>query len=165
MDMRKALLVAGVALAVVALDQASKHYIRSTVALYESFPVIDSFFHITHVRNPGGAFNFLSRSPESVRLPFFYLATVFALGALLYFLRQIPAHQPGLVIALAGVLGGAIGNLIDRIYYGGVTDFLDVFVGDYHWPAFNVADSFISIGVIVLLIHSLRAVDETPIDS
>ena len=96
-------------------------------------------------------------------MPFFYLATVLALGALVYFLRQIPARQTGLLIALAGVFGGAIGNLIDRIYFGAVTDFLDVFWGDYHWPAFNVADSFISIGVAVLLIHSLRAPHEAAV--
>jgi len=161
--MKKAILVAAVASSVVALDQATKYYIRSTVALYDSFPVVDSFFHITHVTNPGGAFNFLSHASESVRMPFFYLATVLALGALVYFLRQIPARQTGLLIALAGVLGGAIGNLIDRVYFGAVTDFLDVFWRDYHWPAFNVADSFISIGVAVLLIHSLRAPHEAAV--
>ena len=159
--MKKAVLVASVAAAVVALDQATKYYIRNTVALYDSFPVVDSFFHITHVANPGGAFNFLSRTHESVRMPFFYLATALALGALVYFVRQIPARQTGLLVALAGILGGAVGNLIDRIRFGAVTDFLDVFWGNYHWPAFNVADSFISVGVIVLLIHSLRSPHDT----
>lgn len=159
--MRKTIFVATVALSVIAFDQATKHYIRSTVPLHESFPVIDSLFHITHVTNPGGAFNFLSGASDAVRLPFFYLATVFALGALGYFLRQVPDHQPVLLFALAGVLGGAIGNLIDRVYFGEVTDFVDVFWRHYHWPAFNVADAFISIGVVVLLIHSLRAPDDS----
>jgi signal peptidase II len=160
--MRKAILVGVVATSVVALDQATKLYIRDTIPLYHSFPVIDSFFHITHVANPGGAFNLLSNADESVRLPFFFLASALALGALVYFMRQIPARQTGLLVALAGVLGGAIGNLIDRIYFGAVTDFLDVFWRDYHWPAFNVADSFISVGVVVLFLHSLRASHDDP---
>jgi len=159
--MRKSVLVGAVAASVVALDQATKLYIRDTIPLYHSLPVIDSFFHITHVTNPGGAFNFLASVDESVRMPFFYVAALLALGALVYFLRQIPSRQTGLLIALAGVLGGAVGNLIDRIYFGAVTDFLDVFWRDHHWPAFNVADSFISVGVAILLIHSLRTPHDT----
>ena len=79
---------------------------------------------------------------------------------MIYFIRQIPNDQRWLLFAVSGVLGGALGNLIDRITSGQVTDFLLVYWRDYHWPAFNVADSFISIGVVILIAHSLFGHDE-----
>jgi signal peptidase II len=153
--MSKKVFVVSVAFGVVVLDQISKWYIRETVDLHQSIPVIDSLFNIVHVRNPGGAFNLLANASEAIRLPFFVVATVVAVAALIYFIRQIPVSQPWLLFAVAGVLGGAVGNFIDRILYGEVIDFLDVYWGAYHWPAFNVADSFISVGVVVLLLYSL----------
>ena len=150
------LLIAG---AVLAADQLTKSIIRRSVPLYESLPIIDSFFHITHVRNTGGAFSLFADAGDAIRIPFFLLASTVALGALLYFVRQVPSDRRWLLFALAGVLGGALGNLVDRVLFGRVTDFLDVSWRGYHWPAFNVADSFITTGVVILIAHSLFARD------
>jgi signal peptidase II len=153
--MRKWPFVAFVVVAVVVVDQLTKIMIRDMIPLHDSIPIIPSLFNLTHVRNPGGAFNLLARSHDTFRVPFFLIMTVVAVMALLYFLREIQSHQRLLLFAVAGVLGGAIGNFIDRVAIGEVTDFLDFYVGSYHWPSFNVADSFISVGVVVLLVHSL----------
>jgi signal peptidase II len=150
------LLIAGT---VLAADQLTKSIIRRSVPLYESLPIIDSFFHITHVRNTGGAFSLFADAGDAIRIPFFLLASTVALGALLYFVRQVPSDRRWLLFALAGVLGGALGNLVDRVLFGRVTDFLDVSWRGYHWPAFNVADSFITTGVVILIAHSLFARD------
>lgn len=155
--MTKTIFILVVTGSVLAADQLSKWYIRKSVALYESIPVIDSFFHITHVRNSGGAFSLLSDANNAVRIPFFVIASVIAIAALVYLLRQVAAHQKVLLFALAGVLGGALGNAVDRIRLGQVTDFLDFHWHGYYWPAFNVADSFITIGVTILLLHSFFA--------
>lgn len=142
---------------VLVLDQLTKMLIRATVPLHTAFPVIDSFFHITHVLNSGGAFSFLADASPTFRLPFFLAASAVAIGALIHFIRQVAPHQRLLLFALAGILGGAVGNLVDRVAVGQVTDFLDLHWRGYHWPAFNVADSFISVGVCILLLHSVFA--------
>lgn len=140
---------------VLILDQLTKVYIRANFQLYESVPVIDGWFHLTYVLNPGGAFGMLRDADESVRLPFFLILSVVAVGALLMFVRQLPTDLRLLQFGLGLVLGGALGNLIDRAWFGHVTDFLDVFWGTYHWPAFNVADSGISVGIVILLYYSV----------
>jgi signal peptidase II len=142
---------------VLGADQITKWYIQKSVALHDSIPIIDSFFHITHVRNSGGAFSLLANADSAIRIPFFVVASIIAIGALVYLLRQVAAHQRVLQFALAGVLGGALGNAVDRILLGQVTDFLDFHWRGYYWPAFNVADSFITIGVLILLLHSFFA--------
>ena len=123
-------------------------------------PVIDGFFSIIHASNPGGAFSLLAGADSAFRVPFFFIAATIAIGVLIYFLWQIPLQQRWLLFAVSGVLGGALGNLIDRIAFGQVTDFLLVYWRDYHWPAFNVADSFISVGIAILVLHSLFGGDE-----
>ena len=149
--------VLGLAAVVVALDQWSKGYIRGTVALYESIVIVPSFFQITHTRNSGGAFSIFAGADDAVRVPFFLGVSLVAIVALLYFVRSVEARRWSMLAALGGILGGAIGNLIDRMLYGQVTDFLDVHWHDYHWPVFNVADSCITVGVLVLLAHSFFA--------
>lgn len=153
--MSKNVFVAAVAGSVFVLDQVTKLVIRRTVPLYHSIPLIDSVFDITHVQNSGGAFSLFAAASETVRVPFFLVAAAIAVGALLYFLRTVRPEQRLLQFALAGILGGALGNLFDRLTIGRVTDFLDMYWGNYHWPAFNIADTFISIGVVILLAHSL----------
>ncbi len=153
--MKKWPFVATVVAGVVILDQITKWWIRDTLPLYSSFAIIPDLFNITHVRNPGGAFNLLAQSHDQFRVPFFLAMTAVAIGALIYFLRELSERQRVLTFAVAGVLGGALGNLIDRVSLGEVVDFLDVYWGAYHWPAFNVADSFITVGVVVLLVHSV----------
>ena len=161
--MRKHTFVATVAVAVLLLDQLSKWYIRSTLDLYASIPVIDACFHVTHVRNPGGAFSLFADVGDTWRASFFLIASGLAIGTLLYFVRQVAPRQRWLLFALASVLGGALGNLVDRLTTGMVTDFLDLHWRGYHWPAFNVADSFITTGVVILLVHSLFATNQSPV--
>jgi signal peptidase II len=155
--MRKYPLVLGVAAAVVLVDQLTKLYIRHTFGLYESVRVIDSVFHITHVRNAGGAFGLLNRGSHVWRLPFFVVVSCIAVAALLAFVRRVEAGQRWLLVALGAILGGALGNLVDRMVSGEVTDFLDFHWHGYHWPAFNVADSCITAGMLILLVYSLAA--------
>ncbi len=158
--MSKYVFVALVAVSVVALDQLTKWIIVRDMSLHDSLPVLDGFFHITYVRNRGGAFSILADQPDMLRLPFFLLVSVVAFAALLYFLRSVGEHQRLLLFALAGILGGALGNFIDRASVGTVVDFLDFHWRGYHFPAFNVADSFITTGTIVVLAYSLFSPDE-----
>ena len=108
------------------------------------------------MRNPGAAFSFLAHAPEWFRQPFFLIATGVAIAALLFFIVYAQEEGLLLVVAAASILGGAIGNLIDRLRYGEVIDFLLFYWGDWSWPAFNVADSCITLGVIGLLWVSWR---------
>ena len=147
-----AVIVAG---SVLVLDQLTKWAVREAIPLGSAVPVIDGFFNLVHVRNSGGAFSLFAGTDAALRVPFFLIASAIAITVLVYFLRQVEPQQRVLTFALSGVLGGALGNLVDRIIAGKVTDFLDVYLGSYHWPAFNVADSFISIGVVIMLAHSL----------
>lgn len=132
---------------VVALDQVTKSLVMSQMALYESIPVIDGFFHLTRAHNPGGAFSFFAGQSEWVRRFVFLGMTAVAMTAILYLYFQTPTKQPFLAAALALIFGGATGNFIDRLRFGYVIDFLDFFVGRYHWPIFNMADSVITLGL------------------
>jgi signal peptidase II len=141
---------------VVAVDQGTKQYVDATFNLYESRPVVEGFFNLTYVRNSGAAFGILSRrDPEFLRL-FFLSVTGVALLVVVFYYSRIPWSQRLTLCGLGLIMGGALGNGIDRYTIGQVIDFLDVYVGDYHWPAFNVADSAICIGVSLLLIDSFR---------
>ena len=140
----KLLLIAAL---VVALDQMTKFLVISQMALYESIPVIDGFFHLTRAHNPGGAFSFFAGQSELVRKFVFLGMTAVAIVAILYLYFQTPRRQPFLAAALALIFGGAVGNFIDRVRFGYVVDFLDVFIGRYHWPIFNMADSAITVGL------------------
>jgi len=144
-----------VALAVVALDQVTKAIVERGMALHETIPLLP-VFSLTYVRNSGAAFGIFGAAPAAFRLPLFLLVTVAAGWALVSMLRHARADQRILVSALGGILGGAAGNAICRLRYGEVIDFLDAHWGDLHWPAFNVADSAITVGVIVVLLLSLR---------
>jgi signal peptidase II len=142
-------------LAVVVADQASKAVVERTMGLHETIPLLP-VFSLTYVRNTGAAFGVFGAAPAAVRLPLFLLVTVAAAWALVSMLRRARADQRVLVGALGAILGGAAGNFICRVRYGEVIDFLDAHWGDLHWPAFNVADSAITVGVIVVLLASLR---------
>jgi len=146
----------GVAAAVVALDQLTKAVVAARMAPHESIPIIPGLFALTYVRNTGAAFGIFAGRFMAVRVPFFLAVSALAVVMLLWFLRSTPGERRWVVIACGAVVGGAIGNMIDRLAYGEVIDFLDVFVGAYHWPAFNVADSAITLGVVVLCLDALR---------
>ena len=155
-------IVIGWVTAIVIVDQVTKAIVDRTMSLHESIPIIDGFFNLTYIRNTGAAFGIFSGSHEVFRLPFLIGVSVLAIGFILVMLKRLRDDATGLTIALAFILGGAIGNLIDRVVYGEVIDFLDVYWADYHWPAFNVADSFITIGVTITLFYLIRAKDDDP---
>ncbi|GAB6142110.1 signal peptidase II [Methylosoma difficile] len=137
----------------VVLDQASKLAIDASMTLYQSIPLLPSF-NLTYVHNTGAAFSFLSEAGGWQRWFFSGLALVISVMIAVW-LTRLQKHETLLAAALSLVLGGAIGNLIDRLAYGYVIDFLDVYVGSWHWPAFNIADSAITLGVALMLLDSL----------
>ena len=138
---------------VVLLDQVTKILVMYYIPLHDSISIIPGLFSLTHVHNPGGAFGFMAQNSSPMRHWLFLLAAFFALAMILYFYHQTPKSHPIFGLALALIFGGAIGNLIDRLRFGEVVDFLDVYVGYLHWPTFNLADSAVTIGVIIFLFH------------
>jgi signal peptidase II len=142
----------GLSLLAVILDQVSKLVLVSSMQLYQSIP-ITSFFKLTYVRNTGAAFSFLSEAGGWQRWFFAGLAIIISM-VIAVWLTRLKQHETVLAVALSLVLGGAIGNLIDRLAYGYVIDFLDVYYENWHWPAFNIADSAITLGVVLMLLES-----------
>jgi signal peptidase II len=136
----------------VILDQGSKLVIDSSMRLYQSIPVMP-YFNLTYVHNTGAAFSFLSEAGGWQRWFFAGLAILIS-SVIAVWLARLKQYETMLAVALSLVLGGAIGNLIDRLAYGYVIDFLDVYYGNWHWPAFNIADSAITLGVILMLVES-----------
>jgi signal peptidase II len=134
------------------LDQGSKLAITSSMQLHQSI-FVTPYFNLTYVHNTGAAFSFLSEAGGWQRWFFAGLALVIS-GVIAVWLARLKQHETLLAVALSLVLGGAIGNLIDRLAYGYVIDFLDVYYQTWHWPAFNVADSAITLGVILMLLES-----------
>jgi signal peptidase II len=137
------------------LDQVTKAAILIKLPLYHSISVIPGFFSLTHIHNPGGAFGFMAHQSSNVRNLLFLFISFLAICFIFYFYKNTPKTHPWLATGFALILGGAVGNLIDRLRFGKVVDFLDFYIGSYHWPAFNVADSAISVGVCTFLIHLL----------
>ena len=133
------------------VDQITKRVVMSSFYYGETVRVIPGFFDLTYVRNPGGAFSFFAAGPSELRMTFFVGTTLIAIGLLLVFYRRLESDEKLSAAALGTILGGAIGNLIDRIAYGEVVDFLDFHIAGYAWPTFNVADSCIVVGVSVLV--------------
>lgn len=145
------------------LDQLTKAWIVADLHYGERLAVIPGFFELTHVRNPGGAFSLWADGPVEMRLPFFIGATAVAVLLLLAFYRRLEPEARLAATALGAILGGAVGNLIDRALHGEVIDFLEFHLwGGYTWPTFNVADSFIVVGVAVLLVEIFTGDDERP---
>lgn len=136
-------------------DQITKALVRASIPLYTPVPVIPGFFDLNHIQNPGGLFGFLSDQSRILQKIVFGFFSALAAGLILYFYKKTPPSHPFLATGFALILAGAIGNLIDRIRFGRVVDFLDVYVGNYHWPVFNVADSAISVGMGVFIFHVL----------
>lgn len=142
---------------IIVIDQWTKFIITDRFRLGETIQVIGGLFNITYVRNPGAAFGLLAQAHPSFRVPFFLVIPVIALAVITMVFRKLPDRSLAISSALSLVVGGAIGNLIDRLRYGYVVDFLD-----FHWnfqahfPAFNVADSAICVGVGILVLDILR---------
>ncbi len=145
----------------IALDQVSKYLVLANIRPREIIPVIPNYFNLTLTFNRGAAFGMLSQLPDGTRQIVLAVTTLVALSAVLYFLMRDYHGELKAQLCLAMILGGAFGNIIDRLYIGAVVDFIDVYWGEYHWPAFNVADSSIFIGVALLIlmkpVHHKRA--------
>jgi signal peptidase II len=141
-------------LVVIVLDQLSKYWVDHAMQLYQSIELLPGL-QLTYVRNTGAAFSFLSQAGGWQRW-FFIGLGISASGLIGWWLYRLDRGRQIEAMGWALVLGGALGNVIDRVLYGYVIDFLDVYYQDWHWPAFNVADSAISLGVVLLLIDSLR---------
>jgi signal peptidase II len=139
-----------IVVSVIFIDQVTKALVVRNMSLYDSHTVIKHLFNITYVRNPGAAFGFLGGFPFLFRYVFFITVTLGAVLLIIYYLRVSKAEYLPLISALAFIFAGAVGNLVDRARFGEVIDFLDFYIGKYHWPAFNVADSAITIGSIAL---------------
>jgi len=140
-----------IAVAVLVLDRFTKWIVASNLSLRDGFTVIPDFFRIVHVENPGAAFGLFAESSNHWRLTALILFSLLALvvvGALLWKNSQ---HVTATGVALSLVLGGALGNLWDRVISGHVTDFLEFHIGSYYWPSFNVADSAIVVGAFLLV--------------
>jgi signal peptidase II len=137
---------------VLVLDQISKYYIAQSFTLYESIQLFPGL-NFTYVHNTGAAFSFLSDAGGWQRWLFIVLSSGVSIRLILW-IKSLPVTWRWLAAALALVLGGAIGNLVDRVLYGYVIDFIDVYYQGWHWPAFNIADSAISIGVVMLIIDT-----------
>jgi signal peptidase II len=138
---------------IVALDQLSKRIAEAGLVLYQPVPVMP-FFNFTLMHNRGAAFSFLAGAGGWQRWFFLVLSIAISIG-LTVWLARLRAGQTLLAVALALILGGAVGNVIDRAVHGYVIDFIDWYYGQWHWPAFNVADSAISVGAALLIIDSL----------
>jgi signal peptidase II len=145
--------IAGV---VVALDQVTKALVDDLMALHESRPIVEGLVRLTYVQNRGAAFGILSEAGLPYQSVMFSMVSVLALLAIALYAWRMPVQSRLPQTALALVMGGAVGNLLDRARLGYVIDYMDVYWGPHHWPAFNVADSAISVGVTLLVIDILR---------
>jgi signal peptidase II len=143
-------------LVIIVLDQITKVYIDTHMTLHESHPVIEGIFSITYVRNPGAAFGFLADASPFVRAFFLIGVSIFAAGLIVYYIVKMKTEDILLTYGMSLIMGGAVGNLIDRVRLGEVIDFLDVYISTYHWPAFNVADSAVSAGAVILFYKLIK---------
>ncbi len=141
---------------VIALDQLSKLLILDKFTPGEILVLIPDYFNLTLTFNRGAAFGLFADMPDLQRQIVLSATTLLALGVVLYLLLKDYSTDFRAQTALAMVIGGALGNIIDRVRLGQVVDFLDVYFGEYHWPAFNVADSCICVGVTYLVLRSLK---------
>jgi signal peptidase II len=144
-----------IALAIFTLDQITKAIIEATIPLHDARTIIPGFMNLTHVKNRGAAFGIFAEAPSQSKLMLVVFLSVVALGVVVTLLwrNQPQAKRTGVGLAL--ILGGAIGNLFDRLVHGSVVDFAEFFYGNYHFPAFNVADSAIVIGASLLLLDMM----------
>ncbi len=140
---------------VLGLDIISKHIVQQNMLLYQSIPIIPGCFNLTYIENPGAAFGLLSDLPLFWRSLFFISVSMIALCLIVVLFFKCSPDERLNRMALTLIMAGALGNLIDRIRLGVVVDFIDVYWRNSHWPAFNIADSAISVGVGVLIIDML----------
>ncbi len=145
-----------IALLVVVLDRLSKWLVATNITLHDSITVLP-FFRLTHVQNSGAAFGLFAESPSEWKVAILVLFSLLALAVVSALLWKNSHSMSTTGVGLSLILGGAIGNLWDRLLTGHVVDFLDFYLGSYHWPAFNIADSAIVIGALLLVAEILFA--------
>jgi signal peptidase II len=150
------LLYLGLSLFLFAMDRLSKSLVVSRLPLYDSVPVIPDFFHLTHVANTGALFGLMAGMDSPLRGIVFITIPVLAIALILVFQFRTEESELPVQVGLSLILGGAMGNLYDRVLYGHVVDFLDFSLAGHHWPAFNLADSSICLGVFTLVLDLLR---------
>ncbi|MET0100818.1 MAG: signal peptidase II [Sedimenticola sp.] len=143
---------------IIGLDQVSKQLVESSLMLYEAVPVMP-YFNLTLAYNEGAAFSFLSDQGGWQRWFFSGLALLVSI-ILVIWISRLQQRERLIAISLSLIVGGAIGNLIDRVLFGHVIDFLDLYYGQWHWPAFNIADSAIFVGVVLMLLDAFRGEPE-----
>ncbi len=159
----KARLFFGASIIALLIDSLTKIWVVAHMGFADRIQVIEGFFYITHVRNRGAAFGLLSDAPEMVRIALFIGVTIVAIGLIISFYRRLAPGDRLASLALGLILGGATGNLIDRIFRDGeVVDFLHFILwGGYVWPDFNFADTWIVTGVALLVVELLASEGET----
>jgi len=141
--------------AILALDQYTKHLAVEYLKNGRIVDVINGYFRLLYVENPGAAWGFLSQTASSFRLPFFYIISALAVLLIVYYFHKLSSNAWAMMISLSLILGGAIGNLVDRIKNNFVVDFIDWYYKNNHWPTFNVADAAITAGVILMILAIL----------
>ncbi len=139
------------------LDQYTKMWVTTHIPQGHFIMVIDNLFALTHIRNPGVAFGLFAEGPSVLKTYLFVGFSIIAIIAIMIVFHKTPRENKTVLIALILIFSGAIGNLIDRVLYHEVIDFLDIFYNHYHWPAFNVADSCITFGVGLMFIDLIRS--------
>ncbi len=141
---------------ILVLDQWTKSLIIQKLLLYQKVEVIQGFFNILHVRNAGGAFGIFGGDKGGLGSILFVVVSLVAIGVIVFLFVRIKEDERTLALSFSLILSGAIGNLIDRLRYGEVIDFLDFYLSSIHWPTFNVADSAICIGIGLMALELLR---------
>ena len=143
-------------------DQGTKLLVDHTIPLHHSVSIIDGLVDLTHVRNTGAAFGLLAGHRRALGSYILIVFSLIAIVFVIHLLRRLSDADTGLILSLTFILAGALGNLVDRLFYGEVIDFLDVYWNGYHWPAFNVADSFITVGAVLCLWFLMRTKGRDP---
>jgi signal peptidase II len=146
-----------VAAGIVLIDQITKALVRGHVPLYDTVPVVSGFLNLTHVRNSGAAFGFLNAVDFPYKAAILALVATSAFVGIAFYAARTSTHERLARFGLAMILAGAVGNLIDRLVFGSVVDFVDVVFGAWHFWAFNVADSAITLGVVAMMIDMMGA--------
>jgi signal peptidase II len=136
-------------------DQWTKHIVQQRLPLYHSIEVIGGFFNLTHVRNTGGAFGVFGGERSGLGSFLFVAVSLIAIGIILYLFIKAKESEKTLALSFSLVLSGAMGNLVDRLRYGEVIDFFDFHFRSYHWPAFNIADAAICVGIGLMALELL----------
>jgi signal peptidase II len=155
MNIDKYLKFSAVSLVVMIVDQITKWIIIQNLSLHDVYQVIPGCFNLIHIHNPGSAFGLFADHHSLYRNLLLLMASVVALSLVLYLHHNTPREFPVLSFGFAMIFGGAIGNMLDRIRLGYVIDFMDVYIKTLHWPAFNIADSAITIGMLIFAFHML----------